>query len=84
MIIYDFDFVGVALAEIEANSPAVVNRHRPLPPAVAFELVKPTLFNGLRSLSDLATFKASNRSLQPRNESAELVRQLTIPNLAAR
>src|SRR3979490_969976 len=62
MVIHNFDLVGVALAKLETDAPAVVHRHCPLPRRSPLSLCRPTLFKGLRSPSDLATFKASNRS----------------------
>jgi hypothetical protein len=40
MIIDDLDPIGIALAIFEANTPALVDRHRPLPASVTLELVE--------------------------------------------
>jgi hypothetical protein len=62
VVIHDFDFVRVAFAKFETNAPAVVHRHRPFSAPIAFELVQATLFKGLRSPSDFATFRANSKS----------------------
>ena len=40
MVIDDLDRVGMALAKFEADTPALVDRHRPLAAAVTLELVE--------------------------------------------
>src|SRR5689334_14344668 len=47
-------------------------------------LCSPTLFNGLRSFSDLATFSASSRSIAvSKSEAAQGVRLVAVPHLPA-
>jgi hypothetical protein len=44
VVIDDLDLVGVALAKFEADTPALVDRHGSLIPAVALELVQANVF----------------------------------------
>lgn len=41
MIVDNVHVIGVALAELETNPPWAVDGHRPLPPAITLQLVKP-------------------------------------------
>ena len=75
----------VALAEFEANAPALVHGHRPLIPAVAFQLVQPDALERaqvLQRLRDIERQQQVDRSVEI--QPAKLVRPLAIPDLAAR
>ena len=41
LVVNDLDLVSVAFAKLETDAPALIDRHRPLAFAVAFQLVQP-------------------------------------------
>jgi len=62
MIIDNFYFVGVTVPKFETDAPACVHRHGPFGFAAALQLVKATLFNGLKSFRLFATLSAASNS----------------------
>jgi hypothetical protein len=62
MVIYDLDVVSVALAKFETNTPAIVDRHRPLPPPIALELMEADALQRTEIAERLGKFRASRRS----------------------
>jgi hypothetical protein len=44
MVIHDFDLIRIALAKFEANSPAIIDRHRPLTTPISPKLVQADAF----------------------------------------
>ena len=83
MIIDDLDLEGVAVAELEADPPRAVDRHGPLLPAGAFQLVKPDAFQGAQILQPLrGILRQQQIDRRVDVEPAKLVRALALPNLA--
>ncbi|UPJ55107.1 hypothetical protein [Bradyrhizobium sp. 192] len=60
MIIDNFNLVGIAFAELESDAPALVDRHRPLPFAIA--LVQPDALQRAQVAKRFCDIHASNRS----------------------
>jgi hypothetical protein len=46
VVVYDLSLVGIAFMKFETNSPTLVDRHRPLLPAITLELVKTHTLQG--------------------------------------
>jgi hypothetical protein len=46
VVIDDFDLIGVALPELEANAPWAVDSHCPLPIPIALQLMQADTFEG--------------------------------------
>jgi hypothetical protein len=82
VIVDDLHVVGVAFPELETNTPTLVDRHRPLSFAVAFELVQPDAPQGAEiaeRLGDVQSKQQFDRSIEI--EPAKLVRTVAIPDL---
>jgi hypothetical protein len=83
VIVHDFDFVGVAFAEFETNTPALVDGHCPLPPAITLELMQADAFQGAeiaKRLRNIQRQKQIDGTVEI--QSAKLVRPLAVPDLA--
>jgi hypothetical protein len=85
VIIDDLDVVGIALAKFEADTPALVDRHRPLSPPVTFELVKADASQRtqiVERFGDVQRQQKINGGFEI--QAAELVWPLAVSDLAGR
>src|SRR5882757_684463 len=83
VVVDDFDLVCVAFAEFETDAPAVVHRHRPSSPSIAFELVQAHAFQRAEIAQRFGDIQGQQKihgglEVQP----AKLVWPLAIPDLA--
>lgn len=85
VIIDDLDIVSVTFVKLEANAPSCIDRHGPLPPAIAFQPVKADAFeraNVVKRLRDIQSEEQVDCVLEI--QATELGWPLSIPNLTAR
>jgi hypothetical protein len=82
VIIDDFDFIGIARAELKTNAPSCVYPHRPLVLPSAFELVKANASQGAK-LPQRRCYIESKQQIDRSFEiqAAKLVRPLAFPTL---
>ena len=85
VIVDDLDVVGVTLAKHEADSPACIHPHGPLPFALGFELVQPDAFERAEIVQRLGNVQGEQQvNGRVKIQAPELVRPLPLPHLAGR
>jgi hypothetical protein len=65
VIIDDFDVERIAFAELKANTPAVVDRHRPLLFPFAFQLVQPDASQRTEVLKTFSNIQRQHPAKRP-------------------
>jgi len=85
VVVDDFDLVSVALAKLKTNTPALVDRHCPLPSAIALKLVQSDTLQRAEIVERFGNVQCQQQidggiEIQP----AKLVRPLAVPDFASR
>lgn len=84
MVVDDLNFVSVAPAKLETNTPSCVYTHRPLISALAFQLVQADAFERTKIVQRLGDVKRQEQiDGRFEVEATKLVWPLSVPHLRA-